>query len=263
MNKKSVIILNLLLIAVLCVSPNAAGNLENSDSLKAETKPVDPLIALNLLKTSDLNRDGVINILDLTAVASRLGGVAVANERPNPDLNGDGRINILDLTLVAGRMGEAVPQNGLQAEVYTPGISFLRAIPNFRWLKPVKTFVVDNINWHQRRGPFDELGIHHTRDFAMRFRGRLLVENPGLHIFKIQSDDGAQVYVKRRRIVQNDGRQDFTTAYGPVELTTGLHDIEIRYFQGYGEQGLRLFWWPPDQKEEIIPPEVLYLPDSK
>ena len=44
--------------------------------------------------SSDVNGDGVVNILDLTFVASRFG-------RNSPDLNGDGIVNILDLVLVA------------------------------------------------------------------------------------------------------------------------------------------------------------------
>ena len=42
----------------------------------------------------DVNADGIINILDLTFIASRFG-------QKTPDLNGDGIVNILDLVLIA------------------------------------------------------------------------------------------------------------------------------------------------------------------
>ena len=45
----------------------------------------------------DVNNDGIVNILDLTFLASRFG-------QNSPDLNGDGVVNILDLTLVANHM---------------------------------------------------------------------------------------------------------------------------------------------------------------
>ena len=50
----------------------------------------------------DVNQDGVVNILDLTLVASHFGekGDIAA------DVNGDGVVNILDLTLVAVHFGE-------------------------------------------------------------------------------------------------------------------------------------------------------------
>ena len=47
----------------------------------------------------DVNADGVINILDLTFIASRFG-------QKTPDLNGDGIVNILDLTLIAQHIGK-------------------------------------------------------------------------------------------------------------------------------------------------------------
>ena len=47
----------------------------------------------------DVNNDGVVNILDLTFIASRFG-------QSSPDLNGDGIVNILDLTIVAQHIGE-------------------------------------------------------------------------------------------------------------------------------------------------------------
>ena len=50
----------------------------------------------------DVNKDGVINILDLTFVAANFGQTG-----PTPaDVNGDTVVNILDLTLVASHFGE-------------------------------------------------------------------------------------------------------------------------------------------------------------
>ena len=51
-------------------------------------------------KPYDVNEDGVVNILDLTFVASRLG-----QDDPKADVNGDATVNILDLVLVAQHFG--------------------------------------------------------------------------------------------------------------------------------------------------------------
>ncbi len=60
------------------------------------------------LLTGDVNRDGVVNILDLIRVAQQL-GKSVAADSPE-DVNGDGVVNIFDLTLVAqGIGGSAAP----------------------------------------------------------------------------------------------------------------------------------------------------------
>ena len=51
----------------------------------------------------DVNKDGMINVLDLIIVSNNL-GVPVDEANPRADINGDGVINILDLTLVAGEI---------------------------------------------------------------------------------------------------------------------------------------------------------------
>ncbi|MDE0689601.1 MAG: dockerin type I domain-containing protein [Candidatus Poribacteria bacterium] len=55
----------------------------------------------------DVNKDGVVNILDLTLIASNFG----KSEENDADVNADGLVNILDLTLVAAAFGNiaAVP----------------------------------------------------------------------------------------------------------------------------------------------------------
>ena len=57
------------------------------------------------LLTGDVNRDGVVNILDLISVAQQL-GKRLSSDSPE-DINGDGIVNIFDLTLVAQGIGKA------------------------------------------------------------------------------------------------------------------------------------------------------------
>ncbi len=50
----------------------------------------------------DVNKDGMINILDLIIVANNI-GAPVDEANPRADVNGDGVISVLDLTFVAGK----------------------------------------------------------------------------------------------------------------------------------------------------------------
>ena len=74
---------------------------------------------LDRLRASDVNADGIINILDLTLVAAHLGKTPTADQSLNPDVNGDGTVNILDLTLVASHLGKTV----------RPPVAFVSANP--------------------------------------------------------------------------------------------------------------------------------------
>ena len=71
----------------LSVTKHAVPDLDGDMFLRA--KPKNP---------ADVNRDGVVNILDLTLVAQGFG-----TDKPEADVNGDGFVNILDLVFVANQ----------------------------------------------------------------------------------------------------------------------------------------------------------------
>ncbi|MDE0016930.1 MAG: SUMF1/EgtB/PvdO family nonheme iron enzyme [Candidatus Poribacteria bacterium] len=57
---------------------------------------------------TDLNKDGAVNVLDLTLVARDLGKTG----SPAGDVTGDGTVNVLDLVRVAQDLGKTVPIGG-------------------------------------------------------------------------------------------------------------------------------------------------------
>ena len=67
----------------------------------------------------DVNRDGIVNIVDLTLVASNFGKTG----QNSADVNGDGIVNIVDLTLVAAAFGNtasAAPEIWSRAREVAP-----------------------------------------------------------------------------------------------------------------------------------------------
>ena len=74
------------------------------------------------LASEDVNRDGMVNILDLVLVAQAFGGKPPNNARA--DVNNDGQVNVLDLVLVARALGEnaAAPSafDIFESQVATP-----------------------------------------------------------------------------------------------------------------------------------------------
>ena len=74
---------------------------------------------LETLRASDVNADGVVDILDLTLVATNFGTTPAAGQALNIDVNGDGTVNIFDLTLIARHIGKTV----------RPPVAFVSANP--------------------------------------------------------------------------------------------------------------------------------------
>ncbi len=64
---------------------------------------------LLLVPRGDVNRDGTVNIVDLSIIASHFGATqATPGYVPDADLNHDGVINIVDLTICAADFGKTV-----------------------------------------------------------------------------------------------------------------------------------------------------------
>ena len=74
----------------------------------------------------DINRDGVVDILDLTIVSARFGDTG----QNSADLNGDGLVDIVDLVLVAG----AFTDEAAAPSVYPQASELLTAADLRRWL---------------------------------------------------------------------------------------------------------------------------------
>ena len=68
---------------------------------------IHPVVATDQFPAEDVNRDGVVNVLDLTAVAGSLGETNPIN--PRADVNDDSIVNALDLVMVAQKLGTSTP----------------------------------------------------------------------------------------------------------------------------------------------------------
>ena len=84
----------------------------------------------------DVNGDGIINILDLTAVAANFGKTG-----QNPaDVNGDGVVNINDIVLVAGAMGAAPAAPSISPQI----LETLTAAGVQKWLTDAEQLKLTN-----------------------------------------------------------------------------------------------------------------------
>lgn len=183
---------------------------------------------------------------------------------------------------------DAMAGHGLIGQVYVPGGPIHR-MPDFDFLTPIYTFVTPNLDVSKRdytEGfPTPEMQ-HVVEDFAIRFRGELAIDTPGLYRFGLYSDDGAKLYIDGTLVVDNDGVHTKGKG-GNITLATGVYPVEIQYFQGprysialqwyyappkapYSETrrsisiGIPTFEWRSEEYMlgKIVPPEVIYRPGT-
>ena len=88
------------------------------------TAPPQPLGDVH--PSGDVNRDGVVDILDLMYVGSNFGKTG----RNDADVNGDGIVNIVDLVEVAGALGNA----GAAPSVYSQTIAMPTSTEVYSWI---------------------------------------------------------------------------------------------------------------------------------
>jgi cytochrome c2 len=81
-----------------------------------------------------------------------------------------------------------------------------------------------------------DLGVATRKNnFAMRFTGVFQAEKPGRYTFTVASDDGSAIWVDGQKVVAVDGVHPKQSASGQVQLSAGIHTVEVQYFQGGGE----------------------------
>ena len=117
--------------SILTLGPNPGTNTVEVGVTGIQEKQSVSAIAELPAIPQDVNRDDVVNILDLVLVASDLGDEGADLMA---DINGDGVVNILDLVMVAGAFGDvAAPASDAQA------LAMLTAADVGQWLAQAQT----------------------------------------------------------------------------------------------------------------------------
>jgi len=125
-----------------------------------------------------------------------------------------------------------VVPGGLEGVVYhIPKNS--KEIPDLRRIKPQGKIYTSKLNIPGRDFKEGFPGVTKRLEwFAIEYTGRFWIEKPALYGFALTSDDGSRLYIDNQTIVDNDGLHAPTTKYGIVQLSGGIHNIRVQYFQG-------------------------------
>lgn len=106
-----------------------------------------------------------------------------------------------------------------------------KKLPDFNSLKPTSTGSAPNLN--PVVGP-------RKNDFGVVFTGFWEVAKKGDYKFRLGSDDGSRLLIDEKEVILNDGIHPTTFKNGSIKLDAGVHDVRIEYFEGGGEEQLKL-----------------------
>ena len=108
-------------------------------------------------KREDVNRDGLVNIIDLVSVASNFGNpdlAALARMNIYPDVNSDGVVDIRDLVIIAAEMGSSAAPTLSKNTVET---SNLTAENLSQWIQLAKKFDLQEPRTQKGIAVFEQL----------------------------------------------------------------------------------------------------------
>lgn len=136
-------------------------------------------------------------------------------------------------------------------------------LPNLDAMKAVDNVIVGNLDIPERSFSTGFPGVKDLFEwFAIRFKGQLIVPAATTCSFKLTADDGANLYIDGRKIVDNDGVHATASKMGDATLSAGHHDFRVDYFQGPRYHiTLQLFWKCGNAGGyTIIPPSAFVRP---
>jgi hypothetical protein len=117
-------------------------------------------------------------------------------------------------------------------------------MPDFSKLKPKKEGKLPS-------GRFD-LSVRDRDDgFGLVFNGDFHCPVDGEYVFATSSDDGSQLFIDGKKVVDNDGLHGEVNREGKVLLKAGKRRLEVRFFEKTGDESLKVSWKMPSGAEQV------------
>lgn len=137
-------------------------------------------------------------------------------------------------------------QQGIEYLYYEGDWNF---VPEFESLKSVKSGFTSNFDFSPR---------NNEENFAFKYSGYIKIPKDGIYNFFTKSDDGSQLFIGDKMVVDNDGLHGAYEQEGVVPLRAGFHPIVVTFFEKTGGDKLEVYWKGPGLKKEQIPVNVLF-----
>lgn len=107
---------------------------------------------------------------------------------------------------------------------YRPYVEDLEPVSNIDWKKIM-------VRVRETSEPFTDIEM--TKEFGIIFKNQMMVPEDGFYEFILASDDGSKLWIDGELIVDNDGVHHMKVARDSINLTRGLYNIKIWYYQAF------------------------------
>jgi hypothetical protein len=147
------------------------------------------------------------------------------------------------------------PLPGLLCEVYDLTGTNAQELPNFNPSQsqtilntnqvnvgvPVSSFILTGgLDFTTPQEILAQTNLTQTTWFALDCVGSFTVNSITGYVFTLNSDDGSKLIIDGLTVVNNDGLHSAEAVSGDVIIDSGIHAVELQYFQGPGSAVLQL-----------------------
>ena len=144
---------------------------------------------------------------------------------------------------------------GIYSEFFdNEGISFnTGSMPSLIDRVPDHVRLESSLQYNSMNAAYPGLDDRFKNNWGARFSGLIDIPETGNWTFFLTSDDGSELWIDGASMVTNYGSHGMRELSGFRNLSAGVHDFRVEFFQGGGPHGLKLAWSGPNQSKVLIP----------
>ena len=118
------------------------------------------------------------------------------------------------------------------------------ALPNFDSLEMIEQGSIDSF-------AIDKIAKRENF-FGVAFTGSINIPSTGAYIFHTVSDDGSKLFIDDQLVVSNDYNHSMERQSGMIQLTKGMHDLQVDYYNNQWGRGLAVLYEGPEIKYQPL-----------
>ena len=94
--------------------------------------------------------------------------------------------------------------------------------------------------------------------FGLRFSGFVRIPKDGVYTFYAGSDDGSNIQIGDRLVVNNDGLHAYSEVSGTIKMKAGFYPFTANFFEATGDEKFLVSWEGPSIKKQPLPAAALF-----